>query len=231
MITKGRFVACESFTKLAWVLATHALLGQITNVKLSSLPVCTVVGLSGPWIFRSYFQIMCWKALLAVSAHWSWLCLLEPVWQHRCSFRWQNMCSLVRLEPVLQAHLWSCLPLGMSCEIIHQCASKSGRLTTQSPTPFILVLVSKKTRRSPKYTKNPLQVTASVWAHKWEQFWVTECCDATSVKKKSTLDMLSDSCLFCTFICLCIYLGMCRVSGQLVTIGSLLLTCMFRKLN
>lgn len=54
---------------------------------------------SVPWLdfgfFRSHFQIMCWKMLLAAPAHWCWLCLLELVWQSSCSFRCQNMFSLV----------------------------------------------------------------------------------------------------------------------------------------
>lgn len=137
MITKGSFAECESSMELAWVLSTHALLGHVTNLKLSSLPVCIMVGFSGPWNFRNHFRIMCWKALLAASAHWSWLCLLEPAWQYQCSFRWQNMFSLVHLEAALQAHLFSRLPFGKWCKIIHQSASKPGRLTQRLYLSFL----------------------------------------------------------------------------------------------
>lgn len=41
--------------------------------------------------FRRPFQIVNWKLLPGASAHWSWLCLLEPIWQPCSSFRWQSI--------------------------------------------------------------------------------------------------------------------------------------------
>lgn len=60
------------------------------DLKLSSPRIHTMT-----LIFRSPFQIMNWKLLPAASAHWSWLCLLYPIWQPSSSFRWQNIFGLV----------------------------------------------------------------------------------------------------------------------------------------
>lgn len=118
----------------------------------------------------------------------------------------------------------------MCCEIICQYASKPGR-PTQSLTSYSCF--SGKERHAeflntPRITfKSGLQCEhMAVLSHT-----VQTPGAVPPPVSESTLGTLSDSCAFCTFICLCIYLRMCRVSGQLVAIGSLLLTYMFWKLN
>lgn len=77
----------------------------------------------GLLVFRSPFQIVNWRFLPAASAHWSSLCLLEPVWQRCGLFRWQSVLSLVHLG-LGWIDTPTCLSSsGMLSEIIHQCGS------------------------------------------------------------------------------------------------------------
>lgn len=199
------------------------------HLKCSSLTVCIMLGLS---IFRSHFQIMCWKELLAASAHWSWLCLLKPVWQPSCSFRWQNTFSLV--------HFGTCgtdTPTLLTSfeDVLWDYSTVWLKIKQVNPNGqhLLIFFFSFSEREKHDGLLNTPETPASHYLTV-----NTEVGAVLSLLSKCwvlrSLQCQKAYCLplfFCTFVCLCVYLGMCRVKAPFVAVGSVLLPYTFWKMS
>lgn len=175
------------------------------------------------------------EGLVAASAHRSWLCLLKPVWQWSCSFRWQNMFSLV--------HFGTCgtdtpMLLASFADVLWDYSTVWLIIKQVNPNGLHLLIFffsfSERERHDdpPKHPQKPQQVITSLWTQKWEQFWVilSKCWVLQSLQCQKVYCL---SVFFCTFVflCVCVYLGMCRVKAQFLAVDSVLLLYMFWKLS
>lgn len=184
-----------------------------------------MVGLS---IFRSHFQIMCWKGLLAASAH----LLLKPVWQPSCSFRWQNMFSLV--------HFGTCgtdTPklLTSFVNVLWYYSTVWFKIKQVNPKGLYLLIFFfsfSERERHDDLLNMPRNHSKSLphCEHRNGSSSESYCpnvggCKASSVRK------YTDCPYSFVHLFVCVYLGICRIKAPFVAVGSVLLPYMFWKLS